>query len=403
MKRRRSSKKRLVLATRIFTPEPAAASFRLAAVVKSALQQRIRVTVLTTRYLNTKDTRSGNLVVSRFPVLRDRTGYVRGYLPYLSFDLPLFFRLLFTRGRIVLVEPPPTTGVMARIACALLKVPYVWYAADIWSDAAGSTGARRPVVAALRMLERFVIKGSAGTIAVSAGVAKRVQELGGKNIRIIPNGIDTVTYSPAVKAPTSAELSQLGITKPYFLYAGTASEWQRAEEFATAFISDTSLTSQAQIVFVGNGTSWAELQRMESLGSRDRYPNPLVLLDQRSSDEVARLLRGAVAALVSIAPETGYDFAYPTKVLAALSCGTPVIYAGVGPARLDVIENKFGHAVDLNSSQIQDAMRKQLAVTPSVERAERSHEWVKEHRSLQRVGNDAVDFLVETASSSSRN
>ena len=46
-----------------------------------------------------------------FPVLRDRNGYVRGYLPYLSFDLPLILRLLFARRpSVVVVEPPPTTG-----------------------------------------------------------------------------------------------------------------------------------------------------------------------------------------------------------------------------------------------------------------------------------------------------
>ena len=37
--------------------------------------------------------------ISRWPVLRDGGGNVRGYVQYLSFDLPAFFRLLVQRRR----------------------------------------------------------------------------------------------------------------------------------------------------------------------------------------------------------------------------------------------------------------------------------------------------------------
>ncbi|MDO5500237.1 MAG: hypothetical protein Q4F67_11230 [Propionibacteriaceae bacterium] len=36
----------------------------------------------------------------------------------------------------MIVEPPPTTGLVVRVACALRRTPYVYYAADLWSVAA---------------------------------------------------------------------------------------------------------------------------------------------------------------------------------------------------------------------------------------------------------------------------
>ncbi|EHM93266.1 hypothetical protein HMPREF0975_02003, partial [Actinomyces sp. oral taxon 849 str. F0330] len=131
-----------LLATRIHLPEAAAASFRLDGVERALARHGVPVRVLTT----TVPGRDGQpapqiddpqgVRVSRWPALRDASGYLRGYLPYLSFDMPLALRLgLASRPDIVLVEPPPTTGVVARTICALRRLPYVWYAPDVWSDA----------------------------------------------------------------------------------------------------------------------------------------------------------------------------------------------------------------------------------------------------------------------------
>src|SRR5690606_15055811 len=93
--------------------------------------------------------------VRRAPVLRDSSGYLRGYLPYLSFDIPLFFRILLgRRGDLYLVEPPPTTGAVVRVASAIRRRPYVYDAADIWADAATMVTSNRAVLAALRAVER---------------------------------------------------------------------------------------------------------------------------------------------------------------------------------------------------------------------------------------------------------
>ena len=130
----------VTLATRTFTPEPTAAALRLGALARALAAGGDRVRVLTSCLAPSvaRDARQlvdggaepgegrGLVEVRRAPVLRDRTGAVRGYVSYMSFDVPLVARLLTgPRPDVVVSEPPPTTGAAVRIACAARRVPYV--------------------------------------------------------------------------------------------------------------------------------------------------------------------------------------------------------------------------------------------------------------------------------------
>lgn len=387
---------KLCVTSRIFLPEASAASFRLGAVCAAAVENNWLVRVLTTKFAGVGTQKEGNMVISRFPALRDRSGYLRGYLPYMSFDFPLFFRLLFThRPDVALVEPPPTTGVVARMVCSGRRIPYVWYAADIWSDATEAASASKLIVNVVRRMERFSLRGASAVVAVSEGVADRAKELGAKNVTVVPNGIDTDMYDPGMAPASSVELADMGITLPYVIYAGTASEWQKAEVFAEALLGSPDLADKLQMVFVGNGSSWRHLEELQETARTKFGRDVLVLLDQREAADIVPLLRGAKAALVSIAPDIGYNFAYPTKVLAALAAGIPVIYAGVGPARTDITSNGFGFTVPFKKNEIVKALR---AVADGSfgwgkKDGERAAHWVNENRSLRATGESVVQVL----------
>ena len=73
--------------------------------------------------------------------------------------------------------------------------------------------------------------------------------------------------------------------------------------------------------------------------------------------------RGAAAALVSIKPGQGYDFAYPTKVLSALGCGTPVLFAGRGPVSADVRDFDLGWAAEHDAAAVAEAMRTNMELS----------------------------------------
>lgn len=395
---------RVTVATRIHLPEPSAASFRLDAVERALVRRGCKVTVLTTRYPTNRflgDTRgdeAGVGVVSRWPVLRDKTGYVRGYLPYLSFDIPLFFRMVLSRRpNVALVEPPPTTGAVTRVASALRRFPYVWYAADVWSDATEIAGAPKAVVGALRLVEKFAIGGASGIIAVSKGVASRVAELGGQNIRVIPNGIDTDIYRPDVEPVPVGDLEAMGVKGPYALYAGTASEWQGASIFAEAFDRVAAEVPDAQLVFVGQGSEWGRIQEIGEALNEKYGREVLVQIPHSSAEFVAQLLASATVALVSIVPDQGYDFAYPTKVLAALSAGVPVLYAGKGPVADDLTEQGLGFAAPYDSGAIGEVLVGVFRASEDSFDPARLRNWVLENRSMKNAGDDAANFISRVA------
>ena len=381
----------VTLATRTFTPEPTAAALRLGALARALAVGGDTVRVLTSRLASSvaRDAREaeeaqapedasahagegpGLVEVRRAPVLRDRTGAVRGYVSYMSFDLPLLARLLVgPRPDVVVCEPPPTTGVAVRLACALRRVPYVYYCADIVSDAAALAGVPGLVVRTVAGLESFALRGARRVIAVSDGVAIRARELGARDVTVVPNGVrvpeDVATGRPG-GFPTCSG--------PVFVYAGTVAQWLAPEVFVDAFERARAQLGDARLVFVGQGSGW------DGLAERARGVTGVDLIPAVSADEADRWMARATATLASLRPG-GYDYAYPTKILASLAQGTPVIYAGPGQAARDVEESALGVACSLDVDEIAEAMVALASGAASWVGRDGARAWVREHRSV---------------------
>ncbi|MEO7069024.1 MAG: glycosyltransferase, partial [Nostocoides sp.] len=188
------------IATRLFPPEVAAAAFRERLLADALVRAGAEVEVITTVPPETAGPADdGDLLVRRLPAMRDVNGNIRGYVQYLSYDLPLVFRAV-TRRRpdVWIVEPPPTTGGVIRLVTMLQRRPYVWYAADIWSDAAGSAGAPAALVALLRQVEVRVMRGALCVLSISGAVTARLGALGVDVARVatVGNGVDTSVFTP---------------------------------------------------------------------------------------------------------------------------------------------------------------------------------------------------------------
>lgn len=354
MSPRREGAPHVVMATRVFTPEPVAAAFREEALAEALAAAGAEVTVLTTRDPAAHGDRGARhgVRVSRAPVKRDRQGQVRGYLSYLSFDVPLALRLLLRRRvDAIVAEPPPTTGAVVMALAALRRVPYVFYAADVWSDATDSVGGvPGPVRAAVRLAETTVWRRAARVLTISPGVDRRVHELtdGRARTAMIGNGIDTDTFTP--EGPDAGEEG------PYLVYAGTVSEWQGADVFVEAFAAVRAAHPTARLLFFSEGTGRDHLAALV----RERGIEGIELRDKIPPARVAAFLRGAVAGLSSITPGQDYEFALPTKVYAATACGTPVIHAGPGAAHDRVADNGLGWACAHDADEVAVAMDRAL-------------------------------------------
>jgi glycosyltransferase involved in cell wall biosynthesis len=381
---------RVLIAARLFAPEVSAGAFRLRALARGFASRGCRVRVLTTtppRTAPVADVAEPGVEVSRFPVLRDRGGNVRGYVQYLSFDVPLFFRLLFARYDLAVAEAPPTTGLVVSIVSALRRRPFAYYAADVWTDGVISMGAPRPVIRIMRAVEGAVLRRAASVLSISDEVTDRLVELGARRDRIatVGNGVDTGLFSPDGPAKDDGA--------PYLVYTGTMSEWQGAELFAKAMPAVLERHPDARLRYFGQGASEPAIRAEAARVGGDR----IVLGGVVPPAEAAQWIRGAAAALVSIVPGIGYDFARPTKTYAAAACGAPVIFAGTGSGAALVRDNRLGEAVAFTTEAAAEAMIRSIDAWRSGEadagRTERSA-WVQRNASLDAVGAAAAEAVL---------
>lgn len=375
---------RVVLATRLFAPEVAAAAFRLKALADGLAAAGHRVTVLTTRPPDTATPREfTDYEVRRWPVLRDAGGNVRGYVQYASYDLPLVARLLSARADVVIAEPPPTTGVVTALVCLLKRVPFYYYAADIWSDALAAIEAPRVVTGLMRALERFALRRARGVIAVSDGVAERVAELGvpRERVEVVQNGVDTGVFRPAAESPAPEA--------PYLVYTGTMSEWQGADVFVRALPMVLEKHPDLRLRFFGQGADEARLRALAA----ELAPDNVEFGGVVPPEEAARWISGAACALVSIVPGQGYDFAKPTKIYAAAACGTPVLFAGTGASAALIERNALGVVAEYTPEAVAEQL---LALLDGYPR-DRDHlvGWAKQNASLETTGRVAARWISD--------
>lgn len=381
---------KVAVASRLFTPEVGAASFRLQALVDGLVAQGADVSVVTTRPPKGSAGFTAPYRLSRWPVLRDAGGNVRGYVQYMSFDVPAFFRLLFTDADVVVSEPPPTTGVAVALSSALRRRPFVYYAADIWTEALTATAVPRLVVLLMRAAEGFALRRATKVVAISDAVAEKVRQFGvpGDRVAVVGNGIDTSVF--AVTGAASGERA------PYFVYTGTMSEWQGADVFIRALPAVLAEYPDARIRFFGQGADEANLRKLAA----ERAPGHVHFGGVIRPAEAARWIRGAAAALVSIKPGQGYDFAKPTKIYAAAGCGTPVIFAGTGEGADLVADNGLGEAAGYDVDSVAEAMIRLLAADGAGDvdggRAARAA-WVQQHASLATSGRHAAREVLAAA------
>jgi glycosyltransferase involved in cell wall biosynthesis len=379
---------RVTIVSRIYRPEPASASFFLGSVADALLAHGHDVDVLTARLPRGMTSHARGERVRTFPVLRDRQGYLRGYLPYLSFDVPLVLRLLFTsRPAVVLVEPPPTTGAVVRVVCGIRRIPYVYDAADIWSDAADMATGSRSVIRVLRAIERFAMRGAAHLVTITPEVVHRVRHLGiDRPITVTGFGADTSEFTV-----TSAPV------EPVFVYAGSYSAWHGAEVILPALVELRTTHPGFTLRVIGNGERAALEARARELGVRDSVE----FIEAVPPEALAPHLAGAVATLATLRPGTGYDYAFASKAYSSLAAGCPVIFAGPGPtaAFLDEANRQVraGAAVAYDSAAIADAMRAFAESPLSTSEREALGAWTAAEHSMAAVARRVASVVERVA------
>lgn len=307
-------------------------------------------------------------------------------MQYLSFDVPAFFRLVSSRRPdVLIVEPPPTTGFTMRLATAIIRLPYVYYAADIWSIAAAATGAASLVLRIVDGMERSALGGARDVLAVSDGVRDEVKRLApSASVTVVGHGVDMSIFNPEV-VPFEDDVDAV--------YVGTASEWHGAGVLLEGLRLAASRGLTIRAAFVGTGSEIGVLRdRVREWGMQDHvtFHAPV------AASQAARWLRSARFALASLRPGIGYDFAVPTKIYSALAVGTPVLYAGPEHIGAVIRDNRLGWGCAYSPEGVADALASACVTVPGDGARERRAAWVRDNVSAESVARRAA-IAVEAA------
>lgn len=380
-----SRAKRVVIATRIFAPEISAASGILRTWAEEFRDQGVEVTILTARPpLGAVIDDPPGIDIRRARVKRDRQQYVRGYLSYLSFDLPLAFRMLFSRkADLYVVEPPPTTVAVVRVIGALRRTPYVVRAADYWSEAAELVTSSRIVLGILRRVEAWGLNGAKVLFAAHQPLIDRFRTAG-IVARAVPIGFgaDTKDFRYEGQPPPHP---------PVFVYAGTHSEWHGAGIFVEAMPLVVAQHPGARLEYYGNG------EEREGMLARTRELGLTASVEFNAPIPAAALsplLAGATASVASLTPVPANDYALATKVYSSLAAGCPVIFAGRGPTvefLNDAAHPRAGVAVDYDVEAVAAAMISAAGAPLAPPDREELADWSAREYSLAAIAQRVVD------------
>ena len=381
---------RISIVSRIYRPEPSAAASFLGAIADDLASNGHEVLVYTTSLPKGKKRKPSIEKVHEFPAIRDKNDYIRGYFQYLSFDLPLFFRLMFSqKPDVYFVEPPPTTGLVVRLVSKFKNIPYVYDVADIWSDAAIHATSFSLIVRILRWVEKIAIGGAEKLVTISSGVVEQLNKFNlNKTISVTGFGANTDEFRYVQAA-----------RKEIFLYAGTYSRLHGARILIDAFSLFLKEFPTYKLQFVGNGTEKNQLiERAKNLGIETQ----IEFIDSIPPGELNKLFSSATASVATLLPGGGYEYAFTTKIYSSIACGCPIIFSGPGPTNDFIRDTKseinIGEIAKYDKYSISKAMKKIVQDQYSDQDREDIARWTESNHSMQSVANKVVKVIesIET-------
>lgn len=250
---------------------------------------------------------------------------------YLSFTFTaLFAALLGPRPDVMFVESQPLSlGLIAILMKWLRRVPYIYNVPDLQVDVARQLGfVRNDLVLRVALgLENFFLRKSWKISTVTEHFIEhfRGRGLPREQITFLPNGADATFLRP--QPPSQELLDRWNLHgKKIFLYVGTHAYYHGLDtliEAATLLRDDNDLA----FLMIGDGPERARLRQM---AAERQMTN--VIFGQSPYSEMDRLYSIAYASVATLRNIDVAKSMRLSKIFPSLSCGVPVIYAGLGEA-----------------------------------------------------------------------
>jgi len=257
-------------------------------------------------------------------------------LNYVSFMLsaPLGALLAPACDVIYVWHPPLTIGIAAWLIARWRRAPFVYDVQDIWPEIAVLSGLLTPnsrTVRLLSWLERFVYQQADHLLVVANGardnlIAKGVPP---SKVTVMPHWVDESLFEQTDPQAREKIRAQRGWGERFVvLFAGNIGLLQGLETVVSAA---TQLPPRGNIliVLVGDGTDKARLQQLCTESSlHDR----LQFIERQPMEQMPGFMAAADMLLVHLKRSEIARYVIPTKTLAYLAAGQPILMAMEGVA-----------------------------------------------------------------------
>lgn len=280
-------------------------------------------------------------------------------------------------------HPPLTVGVAAWVISRLRRVPFVYDVQDIWPDAAVLSGMLREGLLwrAMLKLERFVYRRAAYLLVVTPAAR---QNLIGKGVppemvSVMNNWIDESLFADVDESERPRLRELHGWSDSFVaIFAGNLGMVQGLDTLVRAASMLTN-DDRIRVVFVGDGTDRARLQ---TLTRELNIENRVEFIGRLPMTEMPRYMAAADALVVHLRRSDRARSIIPSKTLAYLAAGKPIVMAMEGAAADLVVEAGAGITLPGDEPEKLAEVLRQLAAMSDDDR-----------RAFGRAGKD---FLLRT-------
>lgn len=258
-------------------------------------------------------------------------------------------------------HPPLTVGVSAWTISRLKRAPFVYDVQDLWPESAVASGLLQPgrLVDLMHRLADWVYTRADRLLVVSGATARYLEERGvdRAKVSVARHWFDQAAFAAGDAArDVRAEFGLQG--RFVVVFAGNLGLVQGLETViaAAAELRGDGVT----LLLVGDG---ADRARLEREAARLGLVN-VVFAGQHPASAMPDFFRAADALLVHLRPSMIAAHAIPTKILAYLAAGKPIICAVPGAAAELVTAAAAGPVVPPGEPHALAATIRELAALP---------------------------------------
>jgi glycosyltransferase involved in cell wall biosynthesis len=264
---------------------------------------------------------------------------------YISFMLSAPFGLIGTKKFDVIYvwHPPLTVGVAAWVIARLRRVPFVYDVQDIWPDSVVMSGMMKEgfAVRLMRRLEKFVYKRADHIFVVTKGARENLigKGVAPEKVTAMPHWIDENLFAQSDDETRGQIRNEYGWQDRFVvLFAGNIGIVQGLDAVVRA-ASLLDKEGKVLITLVGNGADKERLQNMVAeLDLRERVQ----FIGWQPMEKMPAFMSAADALLVHLKRSDITEFVIPTKTMAYLAAGKPILMAMNGAAAQLVEESRAG-------------------------------------------------------------